>query len=207
MTRFFRYYPLFLSLMAALLASAILLSNPGYIMSFPQTSAHMYFQNLLQGKSSTGVFAGRENNLDFSLAEPGDIMLAGDHDSCYGHFTHAGIYLGHGLVLEGYVDCGVSRQQQDHYLDYDWACIMRVKLPREQRLAALNYALKQEFKTFYPVAFKSGERYWNCTKLIWSSYLTQGVDLDSNNDLWVTPDSIYKSPMLEKVASSGEMPL
>jgi uncharacterized protein YycO len=164
-------------------------------------------KNFLEGKTSTGVFSGRPNSLDFSTAEPGDILLAGDHGGSYGHFTHAGLYLGQGMVLEGYVDCGVSRQWEGHYRYYDWACIMRVKIPPEQRQAALDYALQQENKTFYPIAFKSGERYWNCTKVIWAAYLKQGVDLDSKNDLWVTPDSIYHSQMLEIVTSSGEMPL
>lgn len=207
MNRFFRYYPVLFTGMAVLLAVAIIVANPGYIKRFSHTSAPLFVRSLIQGKSSTGVYAGRANNLDFSRVEPGDILLAGDHDSCYGHFTHAGIYLGQGMVLEGYVDCGVSRQRQEHYLYYDWACVARVKLPPEQRQAALDYALKQEYKTFYPIAFKNGDRYWNCTKVIWASYLRQGVDLDSNSDLWVTPDSIYHSQMLEVVTSSGEMPI
>ncbi|NPV92219.1 MAG: hypothetical protein HPY50_15740 [Firmicutes bacterium] len=207
MNRFFRYCPLLLAGMAVVLTAAIIVSNPGYIENFSQTSASMYVRNLLQGKSSTGVFSGRANDLDFSLAEPGDILLAGDQDGCYGHFTHAGIYLGQGMVLEGYVDCGVSRQRQEHYRYYDWACIVRVKIPREQRQAALEYALQQEYKTFYPIAFKDGERYWNCTKVIWAAYLRQGVDLDSMQDIWVTPDSIYRSRMIDVLTSSGEMPI
>lgn len=207
MDRFFRYYPLVLGGMIALLLTAIAADNSGRMTRFSESAAPAYIENLLQGKNSTGVYTGRMNRLDFSLIQPGDILLAGNPESCYGHFTHAGIYLGDGWVLEGYVDCGVSRQRIEHYHSYEWACILRVKLPPEKRAAALEYALSQEYKTFYPAAFKNGERYWNCTKLIWEAYRRQGVDLDSFDDLWIVPDYIYFSPQVELIAREGEMPI
>ena len=205
--RFFKYYLLILPGIIMMLIALIIIDNPGYTHRFWQSAAPRYVYYYLEGRHPTGVSSGKSNRLDFSRLEPGDILLAGNSQSCYGHFTHAGIYLGEGRVLEGYVDCGISRQPLDHYRSYDWACILRVRIPEAKRRQAVEYALKQEFKTFYPAAFKGGENYWNCTKLIWEAFRRQGVDLDSFGDLWVTPDYIFRSPHVELVAGDGELPL
>lgn len=183
MERFFRYYLLILPGVVLALIVMIVLDNPGYVQRFQQSAAPRYVQYFLEGRHPTGINSGKRNHLDFSQLQPGDILLAGNPDSCYGHFTHAGIYLGEGRVLEGYVDCGISRQPLEHYRSYEWACILRVRIPGIMRQRAVEYALEQEHKTFYPVAFKNGKNYWNCTKLIWEAFLREGVDLDSFGDL------------------------
>lgn len=206
MHRFFRYYPLVLTGVVIILAAAIMLANPGYLYSLPQSVTACYVGNFFQGNIGTGYFTGCGNQLDFDRLHPGDILLGGKPGGAYGHFTHAGLYLGDNQVLEGYVDCGISRQPVNHYHHYDWACILRVQLPEEDRQQALDYALQQEFKPFYPAAFKPGERLWNCTKLIWAAYQRQGVDLDSNDDLWITPDAIYHSAHVQVIDQRGKMP-
>ena len=173
---------------------------------FSRSVAVSYLQNVFQGRYGSGFFTGQRNQLDFSSLEPGDILLGGNPGGSYGHFTHAGIYVGNGEVMEGYVDCGISRQGAGHYRYYAWACVLRVKLPPEQRLRAAEYAARREGRMFYPAAFKTGDRYWNCTKLIWKAYKEEGVDLDPRRDLWLTPDAIYFSPWVERVSCEGEMP-
>ncbi|MGI6486998.1 MAG: hypothetical protein GX964_09825 [Syntrophomonadaceae bacterium] len=206
MYRFFRYYPLVLTGVVIILAAAIMVANPGYLHSLPQSVTACYIGNFCQGNVGTGYFTGRGNQLDFDRLHPGDILLGGKPGGAYGHFTHAGLYLGDNQVLEGYVDCGISRQPVNHYHRYDWACILRVQIPEKNRQQALAYALGQEFKPFYPAAFKPGERLWNCTKLIWAAYQRQGVDLDSNDDLWITPDAMYHSAHVQIIDQRGEMP-
>ncbi len=203
---FFEHYLVILSLMLGLLISAVLITNNDYMGRFSETVAADYFRSAFQGRVGSGHFGGMGNNLDFSVLRPGDILLGGKPGGSYGHFTHAGMYLGGGEVLEGYVDCGITRQDIEHYHRYDWICVLRVKAPEEVRVQAVRYACRQEGKVFYPGAFKPGERYWNCTKFIWAAYYRQGVDLDSRNDMWVTPDAIYNSPYVFVVAKEGPMP-
>lgn len=204
--KFFRHYLLILSLLLGLLVCSVLLANPGYMRRFPETVATAYFRSVFQGRVGSGYFGGTGNSLDFSVLRPGDILLGGKPGSSYGHFTHAGLYLGKGEVLEGYVDCGITREDVGHYHRYDWVCVLRVKSPEQVRVRAVQYALQQEGKVFYPAAFKPGERYWNCTKFIWAAYYRQGIDLDSGKDMWVTPDAIYKSPHVVVVVKEGPMP-
>ena len=203
---FFRHYFLILSSICLILTTAILVTAPRLPESAAQSLAATFTQGLLQGHAPTGIYTGRVNRLDFKHLQPGDILLGGKPKAAYGHFTHAGLYLGQGWVLEGYVDCGLSRQDVAHYHFYDWACILRVKLSPEEREKVLQYAQQQEFKPFYPAAFKTGERYWNCTKLIWAAYRQVGIDLDAASDLWISPDALYFSPYIEIITTEGEMP-
>jgi uncharacterized protein YycO len=67
------------------------------------------------------------------------------------------------------------------------------------REAAVEYARAQIGKIFHPLAFKPGDQYWNCTKIIWKAYAENGVDLDALNDVWLTPDAFLNSPWVEKL--------
>lgn len=209
---FFRFYALILGGILCVLILLVWFAFPASegekfsSLEFSRPVAISYLQNALQGRYGSGFFTGQVNSLDISQLEPGDILLGGNPGGAYGHFTHAGLYLGNGEVMEGYVDCGISRQGVGHYRYYAWACVLRVKLPREQRLRAAEYAAQLEGRMFYPTAFKTGGRYWNCTKLIWKAYKEEGIDLDSRHDLWLTPDAIYCSPWVEVISSEGEMP-
>ena len=204
---FFKYYLLILSGVSFSLGIAILCLTPDGLGLTKRSVAVTFVQGFLKGHPPTGVYTGRRNRLDFSRLEPGDILLAGKPQAAYGHFTHAGLYLGQGDVLEGYVDCGLSRQPVTHYHSYDWACILRVELPPLERARVLEFATAQEFKPFYPAAFKPGQRYWNCTKIIWTAYQQVGLDLDPNVDLWVSPDALYFSPWVHVITAEGDLPL
>lgn len=206
MKQIFRCCCLILTAGVVVLAAAIRLLNPAYQPAAPHSAMLTYLRSAQQGDFVTGTFSGQPNRLDFTQLQIGDILLGGNPGGSYGHFVHAGIYLGQGQVLEGYVDCGLNRQPVEHYRNYDWACILRLKLPADAREAAAEYARQREGRIFYPMAFKPGERYWNCTKIIWAAYGEQGIDLDPFNDLWVTPDAFYQSPWVEVVDWEGEMP-
>jgi uncharacterized protein YycO len=189
-----------------LLAAAIVSSTPVLRHDVCSSAAGVYLSHAVRGQFGTGRATGGGNALDLSLLQPGDIMLGGKPGGAYGHFTHAGIYLGDGQMMEGYVDCGLSRQPASHYLGYDYACILRVRTSPQVRARAARWAQAREYQAFYPAAFKAGERYWNCTKLVWAAFRQQGVELDPRGDLWLTPDQLYHSPRVRVVASAGVMP-
>jgi len=198
-THWYRY----LSVILGGLTLGILVLNLQLVREPSGTLAVQCLANLQDGKFGTGMSSGRGNHLDFSQLLPGDILLGGNPRASYGVFTHAGIYLGDGMVLDGWLDQGLARTPVETFHGYDWACILRVKLPPEARRRAVDYALAHEHRIFYPIAFKPGERIWNCTKVVWKSYLLQGVDLDTFHDLWVAPDAFYLSPHVEVIAEDG----
>lgn len=198
---FFKYHFFILSGVLISLTGIILLYNPNIIKKNSVFVNYIYCA--LKGNWSSGSNSGKGNNLDLNLAKPGDILLGGKPGTGWGHFSHAALYLGDGYILQGFVDWGVTLGKAQRYHEYDWACILRVKVSPEGKFKAINYALEQRSKAFHILALKPGERYWNCTKIVWAAYKKAGVNLDSKNDLWITPDAIFNSPNVEVVASEG----
>lgn len=159
--------------------------------------------NLMRGWIGPGIPTGRGNSLSLYLLEPGDIILGGNQGSTYGYYTHAALYQGEGRAWEGWLSTGIREMKVARFLNYDWACILRVKTDSAVRNQAVSYVAEHRGGLFFPLAFKSGERIWNCTKIIWKAYQRQGVDLDAGQDLWVTPDNLYHSPLVEIITESG----
>jgi uncharacterized protein YycO len=156
-----------------------------------------YANSFLKGEIGSGYGVASQEKVSLTGLEPGDIVLGGWPNCAYGRFSHAGIYVGNNMVLEGYVDYGLSLQDLSHYLNYSELCLLRVEASREIKDQAVAYALAHQGQMFYPVAFKQGERYWNCTKIIWQAYNRQGINLDSINDLWIAPESFSASPSVK----------
>lgn len=167
-----------------------------------------YSHNFTNGQVGYGrqPSAPEPNNLPLDQLEPGDILLGGWPGCAYGHFSHAGLYLGDNRVLESYVDTGVTVNSVSHYSDYTYACILRVKADQKVKQRAIDYALKQQGKLFYPVSFKNDERYWNCSKIIWKAYQREGINIDAANDIWIPPDNFYQSDQVMIVALKGGVP-
>jgi uncharacterized protein YycO len=162
-----------------------------------------YANSFVKGEIGPGYGIASRDEVSFSNLEPGDIVLGGWPNCAYGRFSHAGIYLGDNMVLEGYVDYGLSIQELSHYLNYSELCLLRVEASREIKDQAVAYALARQGQMFYPVAFKQGERYWNCTKIIWQAYNRQGINLDTINDLWIAPESFSASPSVKILYEKG----
>ena len=163
-----------------------------------------YTRNLLQGKVGSGYGESTFVVLEPEQLQVGDILLGGYPNCAYGKYSHAGLYMGKGMVVESFYDLGVCIQNVSHYQDYSYVLILRVKAPEESRQKAVSYALKQEGKLFYPLAFKKGDRYWNCTKLIWKAYKQAGIDLDPIDDLWMAPDGFLQSPAVNILDEEGK---
>ncbi|HAG10517.1 MAG TPA: hypothetical protein DCK76_03835 [Desulfotomaculum sp.] len=157
-----------------------------------------------RGEFGSGDFRGNPNKLDLSLLEPGDILLGGNHGSSYGVFTHAGLYTGDNRVVDAGASSGVYLAEAQDYHDYDWAAILRVKADPGQKKAAVDYALSQTGRPFFILAPRKEDGLWYCTKLIWYSYLHQGINLDCSKGYWILPDSLLKSPLINVICYSGE---
>jgi len=191
--------------LAILLAGAIYIDNRE-VFANPQASMYTYLENLQEGRIGYGSESTSiGNHISFEGLETGDIILGGYPGCAYGRFSHAAIYVGNGNVIEGYLDSGITLNSVEHFWDYSEVAILRVEAPQEVKIAAVQYAKQNEQDMFFPLAFKGGDRIWNCTKIIWQAYMMQGIDLDSVGDLWIAPDSFYASPWVKIIEERGAL--
>jgi len=168
-----------------------------------QTLMYTYLQSVREGKLGYGINRYYNNMISFSGLEPGDIILGSYPECAYGYYSHAGIYIGNGKVIEGFVDLGVTEQPLEHYRTYSDVCLLKVNTDQELKKKAVAYVLNQKGKMFYPAAFKPGRRFFNCTKIIWQAYYFNGLDLDYNNDLWISPDIFLNSSYVSILRQKG----
>lgn len=164
---------------------------------------YTYANSFIKGEIGSGYGSASNDQISFTDLEPGDIVLGGWPNCAYGRFSHAGLYVGNNKVLEGYVDYGLSLQDLSHYLNYSEVCLLRVEASSEIKNRAVEFALAHQGEMFYPAAFKAGERYWNCSKIIWQAYQIQGINLDPINDLWIAPESFSSSSLVTKLYEKG----
>lgn len=163
------------------------------VLNNPHSASHIYVQNFKAGRFSHGIERNYNNGISFADLEPGDIIVGGYPECSYGRFSHAAIYIGNNLVMESYGDLGVTIQPLNHFWDYSEIALLQVEAEPEIKNKAIEYIISFKGGLFYPVAFKPGDRIWNCTKIIWKAYYEQGIDLEGRQDLWTTPDDFYSN--------------
>lgn len=201
-----RHDPLWLLLLLDLILALFIMGINGY--NWQNTSSRVMGQAIKalgQGHLGSGIPSGRGNQLDLSVIQPGDILLGGYDGATYGKFTHAAIYEGEGVAWQGWLSSGVSRVRIERFRHYDRACILRVITNSENRQQAVEMVADWDGQLFYPLAFKPGDRVWNCTKIIWEAYRRLGLELDSGHDLWITPDNLYRSPLVSVISQDGDL--
>ncbi|MDD2621308.1 MAG: YiiX/YebB-like N1pC/P60 family cysteine hydrolase [Syntrophomonadaceae bacterium] len=189
-------------LLSLLLITMIAAANP-QVFNNQDAVMFTYFDHALKGHGGYVTSTGFGNRISFAGLEPGDILLGGYDECGYGRFSHAGIYIGNNQVIEGYADLGITKQSIDHYWNYSEICLLQVDAPNEIKIKAVEYAKKHQGKLFYPICFKSGEKYWNCTKIMWKAYADQGFELVEDNDFWISPDAFYKNSKLRIIREEG----
>ncbi len=168
-----------------------------------QSVIYTYADSFMKGEIGSGYGQASHEKVPLTGLEPGDIILGGWTNCAYGRYSHAGMYVGNNQVIEGYVDYGLSIQELSHYLGYTRLCLLRVEASPAIKEKAVAYALAHKGEMFYPVAFKQGERFWNCTKIIWEAYRIQGINLDKINDLWIAPESLQASSDIKILYEKG----
>lgn len=191
--------------LTVLLTMAIYSDNR-QVFANPDASMYTYIENLQYGNIGYGSESTSSgNSISFNELEIGDIVVGGYPGCAYGRFSHAAIYIGNGNVIEGFLDTGISIHRIEHFWDYSEIALLRVEVADEVKIAAVEYAKNNEGDMFFPLAFKSGDRIWNCTKIIWQAYMEAGLDLDSVGDIWVAPDSFYNSPRVTVIEERGSL--
>ncbi|KUG03056.1 hypothetical protein ASZ90_019599 [hydrocarbon metagenome] len=186
-----------------LLISTLLFSNNRHVFQDKEAVMYAYLESASQGKYGYGFNVDYYNDISLAGLEVGDIILGGYPDCAYGRFSHVGIYNGNGQVIEAFVDYGVHIRSIDHFRDYTEVCLLRVEAEPEVKKKAAEYASKFQGKMFYALAFKPGDRIWNCSKVIWKAYKEQGIELDKSGDLWISPDTFYYSPHVSILREKG----
>lgn len=147
------------------------------------------------------------NTVDLSGIEAGDILLGGNDEATYGRYTHAGLCDGKGYYWEVSLEAGVRRKPVSYFTNYTRACLLRVNASPEKRRAAVRYMAAHEGEIYYAIAFKPGEKVWNCTKTLWLAYKRAGIEIDGGQDLWVIPDNIRASGSVRLISESeGGLP-
>lgn len=196
----------FFPTISILLLIIIVIGNQHLFQENSRSIIHTYISSALEGHTGYGLLVSDHNNqLPLEELEIGDIILGGWSNCAYGRFSHVGLYIGNNRVLESFIDHGNNIQSVGHFKNYTEAAIVRVNTSEEVKRQVVEYAVAQNGGMFYPVAFKKGERYWNCSKIIWMSYLKQGIDLDEINDLWIAPDGFYHNSKVELIADKGKL--
>jgi uncharacterized protein YycO len=154
-----------------------------------------------RGEFGTGDFPGIPNDLDLSGLQPGDIILGGNPGGSYGHYTHAGFYIGNDQVVDMYTSQGVYVTYAGTYHRYSWAAVLRVKASPSVRAKAVAYVEGQVGAPFFILTPKCDDGLWYCSKLAWYAYYRQGIDLDAyHNSYWVVPDALLASPNVTVVS-------
>lgn len=162
-----------------------------------------YLDNAAQGDIGYGFEIEYNNDISFAGLEAGDILVGGYPGCAYGRFSHAGIYIGNGQVVEALVDTGVHIRSVDHFRDYTEIALLRVNIDPQIKKKAVEYVKNNQGAMFYSLAFKPGDRIFNCSKIIWKAYAEQGYDLDSSQDLWISPDVFYNSSQVSIIREKG----
>jgi uncharacterized protein YycO len=163
------------------------------------------------------------NDLDYSLLQPGDILLVANPTDRWWirypvFWSHIGIVTERGVVdaaRDPRGDAANSRPswysvEAVPYYGYQVAydiIALRVKCPPEVRLAAARYAdSKIGFpysSTYRQVAFSRRDTsHYSCASLMWQAYKTQGIDLaptPGDIEIAVLPAALAHSREVEVV--------
>jgi len=145
--------------------------------------------------------------------QEGDILVnrTASTRACLGQtWTHAGIYVGDGKVVEARFDNegGIEYYPIEDWDDYAMRDLLRVvSASEEQKAGAVQFAKEQaergsrgevHYRAWVGKCSDPSVTAWYCSELVWASYYRQGIDLDRSSTGWdctsfdwVTPDDIH----------------
>jgi uncharacterized protein YycO len=164
-----------------------------------------------------------ENDLDFNLLEPGDLLLVANPTDIWLvryllFWSHVGMVADRGLV-DAVRDPRGDYIEQQRWGTVQWVpyriyranhdiLALRVKCSREKRAAAARYALQKVGLPYSPTLRTTflGHREtdcYSCASLVWQAYLAQGIDLypfPGGPIFNVLPSFILRSSHVEVIA-------
>ncbi|MFZ5814730.1 MAG: hypothetical protein ACOY93_05455 [Bacillota bacterium] len=169
-----------------------------------QLWSYMWGRLVNEGAFGVGYWDGEYNEFDFSQLEPGDLVLGGNTGSSWGHWTHAAIYIGDGMVMDNFLRTGVAPRPVTAYNEYySHAGALRVKLPPAVKQEAVARAKSLAGRPFHLLAPRNSRALYYCSKIAWWAYASQGYDLDPDGAFWVVPDRMATSGYVEPVQPKG----
>ncbi len=146
------------------------------------------------------------------MLQPGDILFVDIYKgwSHPGYWDHLALYVGeqpYAGVIEATYNLGVYYTPLPVFLDRDQPADITVRrlkdIPDREEIIrkAIDYAMAQVGKPFdftatATIPLKVNAENLHCAEVIWRSYMAAGIDLDSNDGLFLFPDDIYYSPKL-----------
>ena len=151
--------------------------------------------------------------LSFLSLEPGDLLLCRSPGSVVpGFWTHVGMYIGDGKVVEALPKPGVTNTSVA-----DWNCptktcveALRVKTTDEIRNKAVSFALSQVGKPYDWCWWQKdadGEA-WYCSELVWAAYLKASdgtINIEHGPDITgITPTEIDLDDDTEVISEHKE---
>jgi uncharacterized protein YycO len=151
----------------------------------------------------TGQYQGRPNRADFSVLQPGDVLLCHNRDGGYGYWTHAVLYVGRDLAVDAdnFVR-GTALYPLRNYHHYDELCVLRAKVNPETRAKIAAYAMDCVGRPYDPFGIVKDAHSEYCSKLIWQAHAAAGIQLCPEK-AWILPDDISKSHQLLLVGRWG----
>ena len=162
------------------------------------------------------------NGLDTSLLKPGDLLFRRTADRFYGYFSHVGMYVEAGLIIDAELSDGTQiRNVSDSFGHTDIWAVGRVFSPGQAAIAldsasqwiGVRYGIENILESvMYRFRDYRNNTSWGiyCSQLVWLAGMDAGVDLDADFNTFnrvVTPDEIFHSVYVDKIqASLGRKP-
>lgn len=152
----------------------------------------------LKGYFADGFYNGETNTIDFKKLNVGDIIVVGNPKSVYGTYTHAALYIGNGLTVDGNIGEGIRFVPVEHYKYYSYGKILRIKTSDDIKIKACRNIEENVGNVFFLLAPIQNENLTYCTKMIWTSFKKAGIELFKPNGI-IVPDDFLKSKFVYEV--------
>jgi len=149
------------------------------------------------------------------MLQPGDILFVDIYKgwSHPGYWDHLALYVGeqpYAGVIEATYNLGVYYTPLPVFLERGQPVDITVRrlkdIPGREEIIrkVIDYAMAQAGKPFdftatATIPLKVNDQNLHCAEVIWRAYMAAGIDLDSNDGLFLFPDDIYYSPKLRPI--------
>lgn len=141
----------------------------------------------------------------------GDILLTKSTHTLYWRHGHCGIVIDakKGVTLESLEPGTLSMEQSiSKWQSYSTFKLLRLKNADQNKLDQIaKYAAENLIDVKYDILASKNHngklKSENCSQLIWQAFIKFGYDIDSNKGIFVTPEDIAGSKLLEIVQIYG----
>jgi hypothetical protein len=147
----------------------------------------------IAGHGPGGPSTAQPNSLSVADLRLGDVLVCRNPGSVYGHWSHATIYLGDGVVLGQDILAGIFLENATDLEWYDDIRVYRPTADDATRQQVVTFARSLVGKPFHLAAHPRDPRQWSCAKIVIHAWALAQVSL-SDDRFWQTPDAIVAGP-------------